>query len=459
MKRTLSILLMVIAIFPLISAINLDVKKLNSENVLVKGLPSNLKVNLSVTNLEKDANFRFYNLIGFEISPSDWFFLRKGETKNIELTIVPRTDLKYSKKFVFNFYIIQDDKTEQKEQILFRVLSIGEALEINPIDITPNSENLTLIVRNTLDLSLENITIKINSLLSNDELSFSLAPHEEKSLSLSLDKDALKGLEAGFYTLSIELETNGIKDSIEKRINYLETDLISTSEERSGFIINTHTIKKENIGNTPMASEIKIQKNILSRLFTSFNVEPDLAKREGFRVFYFWNRELSPGEVLTVRATTNWIIPIIVVLLIVSIVVMAKRYSRDNLLLKKRISFVKAKGGEFALKVTITVKARKNLERVNIIDRLPAIVKIYERFGSEKPSSIDEKHKKIQWEFERLEQGEVRALSYIIYSKVGVLGKFVLPSAVGVYEVDGKIAESKSNRAFFVADQGIKEED
>jgi len=65
--------------------------------------------------------------------------------------------------------------------------------------------------------------------------------------------------------------------------------------------------------------------------------------------------------------------------------------------------------------------------------------------------------KKIKWKYEKLEPGEVRLLSYIIYSKVGVLGKFALPQTIAIFEHDGEIKETKSNRAFFVSEQRSKD--
>ena len=110
---------------------------------------------------------------------------------------------------------------------------------------------------------------------------------------------------------------------------------------------------------------------------------------------------------------------------------------------------------------TIFVQARKYVERVNIVDRLPPLVKIYERFGKEEPSKVDSANKRIEWNYEKLEAGETRILTYIIYSKVGVVGRFALPSTTAIYEKNGKIQEAESNRAFFVAEQtkkDIKEE-
>lgn len=85
------------------------------------------------------------------------------------------------------------------------------------------------------------------------------------------------------------------------------------------------------------------------------------------------------------------------------------------------------------------------------------MVKIYERFGAEKPTRINEKDRRIEWNFEKLESGETRVISYIIYSKIGVLGRFALPSATAIYEHEGNISEAQSNRAFFLAEQNSKE--
>ena len=81
-------------------------------------------------------------------------------------------------------------------------------------------------------------------------------------------------------------------------------------------------------------------------------------------------------------------------------------------------------------------------------------MKVYERFGGENPSRVNEAARLIEWDFEKLEAGEVRTLSYIIYSKdVGVMGKFALPSATAIYQKEGEIKEASSNKAFFVTEQ------
>src|SRR3989304_4802339 len=109
--------------------------------------------------------------------------------------------------------------------------------------------------------------------------------------------------------------------------------------------------------------------------------------------------------------------------------------------MKKKVTFVNAKGGEFALKVAVTVGAKKYVERVNVTDHLPPLVKLYERFGGEKPTRVNEAARRIEWNLGNMMPGEKRVLQYVIYSKVGVMGRFSLPSARAVYEKDGEIHE------------------
>jgi len=170
-----------------------------------------------------------------------------------------------------------------------------------------------------------------------------------------------------------------------------------------------------------------------------------------------WNRELDPGETLEITVRTNWLFPLVVILLIVAIILLVKQYSKTSIVMKKRVNFVRAKGGEFALKVSVIVSARKYVERVNVIDRLPPLVSLYEKYGQEKPTRFDEKNRRLEWYFEKLEAGETRMLSYVIFSKVGVVGKFALPTASAIYEKDGEINETESNRAFFISEQRVKD--
>jgi len=127
-----------------------------------------------------------------------------------------------------------------------------------------------------------------------------------------------------------------------------------------------------------------------------------------------------------------------------------KRSIETDLSLRKHVSFIKTKGGEFALKVSIRIKAKKFIERINITDKLPPLVHLYERYGAISPDKVDLNNKRMEWNVPVLNQDEERIFSYIIYSKIGIVGRFELPEARVVYEKEGKIKEATSNRSFFI---------
>ncbi|MFC1682444.1 hypothetical protein ACFL0X_02415, partial [Nanoarchaeota archaeon] len=300
---------------------------------------------------------------------------------------------------------------------------------------------------------------KFNSVFFDLEESLSLGAYEKKSFSVQLDKEEFRELVAGFYTLNVEVNVGDEVAKLEGMIKFVEKDDLETVTKDYGFFINTKIVEKKNEGNVIVDSEVVIKKNIVSRLFTTMSPEPDIVNREGFDIVYVWNEELRPGESLEVVVKTNWLFPLLFVIFVVVVVVLVKQFSKTHLVLKKKVSFVKAKGGEFALKVSIIVSAKKFVERISIVDRIPSLVKVHERFLGSEPGKIDEKNKRIRWEFDKLEKGESRVLSYLIYSKVGVLGKFALPAATAIFEKEGKIYETTSNRAFFISEQrGEKKE-
>jgi hypothetical protein len=80
-------------------------------------------------------------------------------------------------------------------------------------------------------------------------------------------------------------------------------------------------------------------------------------------------------------------------------------------------------------------------------------VKVYNRFAGEIPKRFHQTKKIFEWDFEELEQGERRILSYIIYSKVGVLGRFALPRTIARFKVEDQEKEVNSNKAYFLAEQ------
>ncbi len=450
--KKIFVLLFILLLLPSLSAISLRVEKQSTDEVLVPGLGSTF-FDLKITNLGPDDYFEFYNLLGFNMYPVGTIYIPYGQSITTQLEISPIGDLPYRGPYTFDYYLQGQDGTDQKERLTFRISDLDDSFELGSGEVDPEANSMQVYIYNKVNFDFGEMNAKFSSVFFEFEENFTLGPNERKEFSVGLNSEDFSRLMAGFYTMTADITVRDQTTTQEGSINFVEKDILTSTQKEYGWVINTQLIRKTNEGNIVVPTETLVTKSIISRLFTSFSPEPDSVERDGFSVNYRWVKELSPGETVEIAVKTNWLFPLLIIIFILIIVIAAKQYTTTNVTLRKRVSFVRAKGADFGLKVSISVNARKYVEKINVIDRLPPLVKIYEKFGIEKPTRINHKNRTLEWNFEKLEAGETRILSYIIYSKVGVLGRFALPSATAIYEREGSIKESESNKAFFVAEQ------
>lgn len=456
MKKSFFVGIFILMLLPLAFA-GLQVKQLDEGQVMVVGMDQPAVFNLELKNTGGSGDFKFLNLIGFSMEPQEYIHLDAGEVKQIQMKIYPRERLDYLGYYALN-YIVKDryDVEQASGELRFKIVELQTALVVGAQQIDPQSQTITIYLKNKENYNFKNMNVRFTSPFFEKQNTFDLNALESKTETIQLDKEQFKHLLAGYYTLTARVDVNGKVAYVEGVINFIEKDVVSSIQKDEGFIINTKVIRKSNQGNLVANTQTIIKKNIISRLFTTISPQPDVVKREGFSVYYTWNRELSPGENLDIEVKTNWLFPFIALIFVLAIVILVRIYTKTHVDVEKKVSFVKAKGGEFALKVTLNVKAKDYLEKVSIIDKLPPLTQIYEKFGGEQPVRVNEKAGRIEWMFDKLAAGETRVITYIIYSKVGVLGKFELPPATIVYEKNGEVREAMSNKAFFVAEQSSK---
>ena len=453
MKKLMSLLL-ILFILPTIMAIDLNIEQKESKNVMVVGLDTPAIFNLEITNNDNSDEFSFFNLVGYTMEPKDPVQIDREETKNVIVKFYPRKDLSIRDFYAVQYFIRGSDSSEQVEKLTVKVIDLKDAFEIGADDIDPESNSLDIYIHNKENFDFGNMNVKFNSRFFNLEKDINLGPNEREDFTIELNKNDFKEAIAGFYTIEAEVTVNDLTAEIDESIKFVEKEIVEETTTEQGGIISIILIEKTNTGNTIHSEDVIVKKNIISRLFTSFDPEPDSVERTGATVSYTWSRNINPGETVQVRVRTNWLYPLLLILFIIAIVILVKKSISTDVIVRKKVSYVRAKGGEFALKVNLFLHSRAYVERVNVVDRLPAFMKIYERFGGEKPSRISQEARIIEWDFEKLEEGEIRTLSYIIYSKkVGILGKFALPQTVVIYQKDGKIKESTSNKAYFVTEQ------
>lgn len=442
-------LILVFLLVPTVFGIDLEISQA-SENVFIIGDPNPIEISFEIKNNGESSDFKIYNLIGFSMKKTE-FSLRNGEKKKISFEVHPRNRMDPRENYAIEFFVKDELGEKVSAAALVKIVYPKDALEISISEIKPGDEEVTIQLKNLFNYKFEKIGLKFTSEFFSGQREVELGPYEEKGFGFRLNKKNIEKLPNGYYTVKTTIDSLGNIDEKELRVKFIEKGSLSTDTAKTGFLIRKETIQKTNTGNTKVRPEITIEKNIVSKYFTNTVPPADLVERDGTKIKYTWIREISPGEKFTIQTTTNWVYPIIIFLLIIWVVVFIGKFLSTDVTIKKKASYLRTKGGEFALKVTIQVKAQKEIERLNLIERLPGVVNVYPKFAGESPSRVNEEKRRIDWRFEKMEAGEIRRISYILYSKVGIMGRLALPRSKVVYERQGKIKRGYSNKCFFIS--------
>jgi hypothetical protein len=446
----LAFFLMGILCLSLVSALN--VSEQHDTDILIKGVDNSITLTLSITNASAGM-YNVYTLAELSMKPSSIFKIPGGSIEK-DFTISANENLDVEGYYTFTYILNHRDVEKINNKLTIQILNLGEVLEVSSDSIDPESGEVSFYIENKENVQLENISAQFSSILFDIEKTFSIGPYEKVEIPVVVDVGKLQRTKAGVYIIEAIFQTNKGTEKIEGNLYLGEKKGVTSTEDNSGLLLRTQTVTKINVGNIVETVEIKLKRNIFSRLFTSFNIEPTTTERKGLIIEYSWIKErLNPTEVYIVKAKTNYIFPFFTILFAIIALLGLKRFTETKLQVKKSVHHVKTKNGEFALKITLALKAKKNIENVSIIDKVPAIVKIYKKFGLIKPDKIDATSRRIHWNIGDLDAGEERVFNYVVYSKVGVVGKFLLPEALAVFEKNGKIHEVESNKVFFMSDQ------
>ncbi len=450
MKKISLFLITGLMCLSLVSALEMSAEY--STDVIVRDVENSIELTLEIINASP-GTYNLYTLADISIYPLETFVITESSVKK-EFTITTKDNLDVEGRYAFTYTLNHRGVEKINEKFLINLMNLEDVLEISSDSIDPASGEVSFYVQNKESVSLKNLSAKFSSILFETEKIFDLGPNEKLEIFVDVDKGKLEKTKAGVYIIESVFQTEKGAKKIEGNLYLGEKKGITSTEDKSGILIQTETITKVNVGNVLESVHVKLERNIFSRLFTSFNIEPIIIEREGLTIEYTWVKErLNPTEAYIVKAKTNYVLPFLVIVLAVLALLGFKRFSETKLEVKKSVSHVKTKNDEFALRVTLSLKAKKSIENVTLIDKVPAIVKIYKKFGMVKPDKIDAESRRIHWHVGDLNAGEERIFTYIVYSKVGVVGKFSLPEALAVFEKDEKIHEVDSNKVFFMSDQ------
>jgi hypothetical protein len=446
------ILFLLTALFLLVQTSAIQITPEYPTNIIVKDFDSQIPLTLKITNATP-GTYNLYTLADIKITPSETFQINSDPFEKT-FQIKPNENLMLEGNYAFTYTLNHRGIEKYEQKILLRILPLEEIIEISSDSINPESGQVSFYVENKEPVQLKNLTARFTSILFDITTTFDLEPNQKITIPVEVDPVLLAKTPAGIYIIKSTFQTKKGEAQIEGNLYLKEKKGITSIEDSAGILIKTQTITKVNSGNVAESVQVNMERNIISRLFTSFNIEPTFTQRKGMTIEYTWTKEkLNPTESYIIKARTNYIFPFLIVIVLALAIMGYLRFSETKLEIKKSVTPVKTKGGEFALKVTLSLKARKEIENVTLIDKVPSIVKIYKKFGTVKPDKIDAESRRIHWNIGNLEAAEERTFNYIIYSKVGIVGKFSLPRALAVFEKDGNIHEIDSNNVFFMNEQ------
>ncbi len=449
MKKSLVILLILFFVLPLVLG-ELKIEKEAVVDSFIIDLNQPAVFDFKLTNLGKSDNFNLYSLVGVGIAPNETFNIVEGKTLEKQFSFWPSKALLDVPQTLNFAYKIKSSSGIQQDILTMRIVTLPEAININAYNIEFDSDQAIVYVKNMIGYKFDEVQASFHSAFFDFERTFSLDKYEKKEFPVILNKEVTRKLLAGSYTLTSQVQVKDKRFEEENKFMFTEKSEVLEQSSSSGLIIRKTSVTKTNNGNLPVVVQVKLKKNVLTRLLTTFNTNPSIVDRTGFTIHYLFQKELKPSESYNVTSRTNYLYPLIVIIALIIIVYLVKMSSSSSLEINKKSSYVKTKGGEFALKVTLQVRARKYVENINLVDRLPSISKLYEKFPGLAPDKIDIKNNKLEWNISNLQPGESRIFSYIIYSKVAPLGKFELPQALAVFERAGKPQETLSNKVFFL---------
>ncbi len=448
----LGLVLLSLILIPFVSAdFELNVEKKYKASVVIGELKNPALIELVITNNGEGDTAEIYTLVGVSMTPKGTFYIPNGVSKVEARAYLSEEYLDRVGVYSFEYQIKGVNKGIFKDKINIRVVSLKDAFSVETAKFYPDDSTINLTIRNNINAHLEKVDMHFSSAFFelNNKLDFE--PLEVNSFSIPVDKTKISKLSAGPYIIDAEVKIEDVSTKYEGTVNYLEKEDVKTDKDSSGFLIRKVTVIKTNSGNVPASATIEVSKNIISRFFTSYSISPLNADRGGLFVNYVWKKELAPGESYSISVTTNYTYILILLVLIGLIVSLVWYYSATALKLQKSVSFVRTRGGEFALKVKLRIKARKPVSNIQIFDRLPMMVKLYNKFGRS-PDKIDEKTRQLIWNIPYLNKGEERVYSYVVYSKLRAVGRLELPVARASFVRDGQKKVVTSNRAYFASE-------
>lgn len=455
MKRSvlfLSFVFIVITLlFSLTNAYAFTFEKTPIYDVVASELSIPATYNLTIKGAIPNEYFQTYSLVNVKILPWVTFQIPTSEDYDLVLSALPIDRADQKGKFTYQYYIKGAESGAKTDFIEVKVLPLKNLIIPKIQEISREDKTINLEITVPEKINFGNATVYINSQIYSGSEKIELPIYSTNTYTLSVG-EKLQKVVAGKYPITLTFELNNEYNyTVEVEATITEVSSLTSSQSvKRSFFGFTYIYTKTNEGNTVKLATVEINKNRFERGFTSYNYAPTSEEDTSFFIKQIWQKELMPGESLVVEARVDYTIPILILVLLIICAIGLIIVRRPRVIVRKKAIKMQTKGGEFAVKVILFVKnISQEVKEVNLIDGIPGMTTLYEKFGAAKPDKIE--NNRLTWHFGTILPGEEIIVSYVIYSKIRPVGTVVLPESIVHYVNErNKRKYTKSNRVLVV---------
>lgn len=391
-------------------------------------------------------------------------YLFRNEEVQIRVILKPRVDDLPNAGYQIKFSFESENTGEVKD--VYTKLYIGPDLsKLKPdvdvfVDVPERmdprqSHSLKVHLVNKNQLVLDDIAIAIDSKFLSEDTLVGLNSNEEKtaSFTVSFPEDKVPESESVHVKVTLGNYTFFDESASWAVVSYV-LPFKKEVETEKGFLTRTKVLSLTNEGNTRKDDQdVLIETSAREKFFSKTTPKAEVVEMDG-RKYLKWVISLDAGETTEVRLKTAYWWPLILIILIAAIYI-AYIMLRDPVVVRKRLMNLRKEHGAFAeAKIVVHVKnrSRRPLNNVNIVERIPSMLALKkEGFRPMNPSKayphVSHGHV-LEYNIGSLDAHEERIFSYVIKSRMKVVGNFRLkPTVVNFVDAGkkGKVLQGALN--------------
>ncbi len=304
-----------------------------------------------------------------------------------------------------------------------------------PVNLDPRNEFIVKVdVRNFFPKDEDDIIARVKSPVFDFAEEFDIGSNVKKTVTISKKLDSK--LKPQFFSFQVVLERNGTNiasiGNLPLRISSYE-DIEKSTNSSSFFLKSRETRIYKNNGNDVYESVVKIPVNFFSKMFISANHEEGYFIRDKGGQFLAFDLELEPEEEYVLIITRNYR-SIFFILVGIGVIFGLYFVFRSPVVVNKKAHILTTKeGGIRDMKVIISVKNRSHREvrDVEISEIVPKIAEVNLDLpvGTINPTKVVKNEYRgtlVKWEIEKMDRLEERIISFVIKSKLSILGNLRL---------------------------------